>query len=345
MMEVSPNSPVRYTKGGSWIASIPGLVCTHCFTIFTGQRATQKFCTNVCKHAAKSAHERRLWVEKKCASCAATFHAHPGNLKDTCSKTCAKAWVAEKNRRRRERTCVQCGEAFLLAKAGKDRKVCSKACLRSLVSAARTGLKQSAETIALRKASIEARYAIPENAAKRRATNQATMAKLWADPEFAAASSVASSERMIRRHTDPEFLARKSVRSSCVMKQNWKLHRENYVRLGVERYARDLDAGLGLNSETAKRRKLEACTWIMTEAQAALHCETQYNELFRLAMERNRNEHPFNGQIPSDDYYDYCRMIGTMTVNAPECRDMADSFMSKAIPRFAAIWQANKVAA
>ncbi len=123
------------------------------------------------------------------------------------------------------------------------------------------------------------------------------------------------------------------------MKANWEKHREAFTQQSIERYARMKAEGSGLLSEQAEARKREAAAWIMKKAARALHAETNYNEVYAEAQARIREEQPFNH---SDDYYEYLKWLGHETVNSPECRELADSFMSDAIPRFASAWRKKR---
>jgi hypothetical protein len=124
------------------------------------------------------------------------------------------------------------------------------------------------------------------------------------------------------------------------MKATWGKHRELFTAAAVERYA----SGVGINSDEGKAKKAAACKWIMTQAQEALHTETDYNLVYTEVQARLRREMPYDGPQEGSDYMEYLRKLGLATVSSPECRSIADAFLSEAIPRFAAEWKKRRAA-
>lgn len=199
--------------------------------------------------------------------------------------------------------------------------------------------KVSPETRAKQSAAMKRKYANPEFAARHAETMRKVISEWHSDPKNAAAFAKRSSERMKRRHADPEWQKVRNARSSRVMKQNWENNRDLFVQQSIDRYQRMKETGTGIVSEQAESRKRKANAWIMKKASRALHSETNYNEVYAEVQERIRNEQPFD---PKGDYYEYLKWLGSQVVNSPECRQIADTFLSKAIPRFAKEWQQRK---
>lgn len=199
---------------------------------------------------------------------------------------------------------------------------------------------RSAEANAKMAATMRARFADPEYRAMHKARSAAAIKKWHSNPENAAKFAQRSSERMKKRHAEGNWKAEggRAGLSSRGVKKALNTHKEMYRKMAKDRYA----AGLGLNSDTAKSAKVAAGKWIMKAAHAALHLETNYDELYRDAQLRLRREMPYDGPSDCADYYEYIKKLGTATVNSPECRKVADDFMRVAIPRFAKKWQAQK---
>lgn len=200
---------------------------------------------------------------------------------------------------------------------------------------------RSAEANAKAAASIRARYQDPEFRARLKEATAEARKKWFSIPENAAAFAKQSSDRMKKRHDEGNWKAEggRSGISSRAIKKALETHKEMYRQVAKDRY----DAGLGINSEESKSSKAAASKWIMKAANDALHAETDYDEAYREAHLRLRREMPYDGPGGDADYYDYCKRLGTAVVNSPECRKIADEFMSLAIPRFAKIWQERKV--
>lgn len=223
-------------------------------------------------------------------------------------------------------TCEACEKPFTSRKPpSKAPKNCSKECAK-----------------ASRNSKAAAAWRV-EGARERRSKAQTEgIAKAMSDPVKAAHRSAISSAHMKRLHADPAFQKRRDDRSSRVMLANWGKYRDQFLAQASARYARFLEAGVGICSEVAKGRKAEASMWIMKRANQFLHTETDYNTVFTDAVRRLRRENPYDGPLEGSDYLDYCRMIGIAVTSSPECRDLADTFMSGAIPRAAAEWNAKK---
>lgn len=245
------------------------------------------------------------------------------------------------SREKRQRVCVICGTHFMVRAVGRVGKSCSAPCLSELRARLKRGTKQSAETVAKRSNSLKAVRSDPERNAKW--TDAATQGlRRWhADPANAEAFATLSSERMKRRHTDPEWQKVRDARSSRTLKAVWETHREQFIAASIDRYAR----GIGLNSEEANAKRDEAHRWIMKKAQEALHTETDYNLVFADAQARLRREMPYDGPLEGSDYMEYLGKIGRATASSPECRQLSDTFMSEALPRFAAEWRRRKAVA
>ena len=200
------------------------------------------------------------------------------------------------------------------------------------------GRKQSPETIAKRAASIAAwRAANPEANAARQAKCAAKLKAFTKTPEFAAQSS----ERMKRRHADPEWQKVRDARSSRTMKANWQKHRDAFTAAAVERYGRNIALGVGINSSEVEARKRIASKWIMTNAMAALHAETDFDEVWNDVLARLRREIPYDGPLEGSDYMDYLAKLGKLVTADPAIRELSDGFMATAIPRFAEQWNAQ----
>jgi len=199
---------------------------------------------------------------------------------------------------------------------------------------------RSAEANARAAASLRARFADPEYRKQHQEKSKAGRQKWLSIPENAAAHAMRSSERMKKRHAEGNWKAEggRSGISSRAIKKVLETHKEMYRQLATDRYA----AGVGINSEESKAAKANASKWIMKAANDALHSETNYNDVYREVHLRLRREMPYDGPSDSADYYEYCKKLGTAVVSSPECREVADSFMRTAIPRFAKEWQERK---
>jgi len=147
---------------------------------------------------------------------------------------------------------------------------------------------------------------------------------------------------MKRRHADPEWQKVRDKRSSATMKTTWETRREQFTVQAAERYLRHEEAGTGINSPDAKRRKAIAVQWIMKKAQEAFHAETEYNAVYAEVQARLRREMPYDGPQEGSDYMDYLQMLGRAVTCSPECRTIADTFLSEAISRFAKAWNARR---
>lgn len=240
---------------------------------------------------------------------------------------------------KRQRVCRVCGAQFVVRSADRLGASCSPPCRKEVNRLAQTGRVQSEETKAKRSASMKQTMSDPVRKEARSASARAALSKLWDDPEFRARRSQASSERMRQRHADPAWQRIRDERSSRVMKANWEKHRDIFTQQALDRYERGV---CSLNQGEAEERKRAAAKWIMTQAQASLHSETNYDEVFRNVQARIRSEHPFYGDTESRDYYEYCQKIGKMVTSHPECRAIADQHLGIAITRFSAQWQAKK---
>ena len=185
-----------------------------------------------------------------------------------------------------------------------------------------------------------AKFNDPEYRAMHKARSAAANKKWHSNPENAAKFAQRSSEQMKKRHAEGNWKAEggRAGISSRGIRKALDTHKEMYRKMAKDRY----DAGLGINSDTAKSAKAAAGKWIMKAALAALHSETNYNEVYREEHLRLRREMPYNGPSDGADYHEYIKKLGTATVNSPECRKVADDFMRVAIPRFAKKWHEQK---
>jgi len=66
-------------------------------------------------------------IRKICKECGREFFSK-GNKTKLCSKKCAIAYTAKKNRKGKILTCLNCGKKFYAPKYNLDRKFCSKKC-------------------------------------------------------------------------------------------------------------------------------------------------------------------------------------------------------------------------
>jgi hypothetical protein len=319
-----------------WRPSIPGQICTHCGVTYTAHKKGQTFCGKSCSQSYRAAERARLThTERTCPHCKTKWRARAKNPSNYCSKKCLRA----DQEAARQRDCIICGASFTLRKAGSPAKTCSETCRSELQASVQSGRKHSPETIAKRAAAVKAALADPEVRKRQTEATRAARARWLANPDNAARFAHEASERMKRRHADPEWQTVRDARSSRVMKGNWEKHRDAFTAISVERYAR----GEGIASEEAKARKAVASKWIMKRAQEALHAETDYNLVYAEVQAELRNAHPYDPN--TDDYYEYCKKLGTLVVSDPRCMSIANSFLATAIPHYAAEWQKRKATA
>jgi len=208
----------------------------------------------------------------------------------------------------------------------------------------RTGTKQTAETKAKRSQSLRRTRADPERNASWIAAANAGIAKWHADPANALAHATRASDRMRKRHADPEWQKVRDERSSRTMKATWEKHRARFIAMSAERYVRQLETGTGINSPEAIGRKNAAAKWIMKKAQEAMHAETDYDATYAEVQARLRREMPYDGPQDGSEYMDYLQKLGRAVVSSAECREISDTFMSKAIPHFAKQYRERKAA-
>ena len=329
---------VSYTANGNWRPTIPNQTCGHCGVTYTAHSKGQQFCTNECKGAA-----RRTRTKQACEICGAGFDSTPGVERKTCSRKCGYALIRKRSAENRRKHCVVCQQEFVARQI--TIKTCSAACRSEHQGNLKRGVAQSAETVAKRSAAMKAVRADPVKNAEWNAAAQAALVRYRADPANAEKISKRSSEHMARLHQDPEFQARRDERSSRTMKANWEKHRDLYLEKAYERSAQDQANGTGIWSEDAIARKNAASKWIMKKSAEAMRLETDYNEVYATVQARLRAEMPYDGPQDGSEYMDYLQRLGTAVVSSPECREIADRFMSEAIPRFAKAWRERKVLA
>lgn len=245
-----------------------------------------------------------------------------------------KHFTPEQRLRKRQRVCVSCGAEFLAVSAKSPAKHCSKDCRYEraihMERRKRVCIECGNEFVGP-PPSVPQNYCSTPCRMKAQSRNRTGWKQTTETIEKRRASTLANL-------ADPEYKARwlKSVRDGMA---KWMENPDNAASFSATRSA-TVKAYYQDTERSAAHRAM--MSWIMKAAAKALRTETNYVELFTEALARLRGEHPFNGQIPSEDYYEYCRMIGTMVVNSPECRTLADSFMTTALPRFTAEWQAAK---
>lgn len=244
-------------------------------------------------------------------------------------------WIKEASRQKRKRVCEVCGAEFMVKNVSVKGVACSAPCLSEVRARRSLGRKASPETRAKQSRGIKAYYRSPEGREHKTASAERLKA-LRNAPAMAEKLAAQASDRMKRLHADPEWRAVRDERSSRTMKRNWETHRERFTEYARLRYQ---EPG-GLNTPDANAKRDAAWRWILTKAQAAMHAETNYDETFARVQDVLRRENPY---LPgSEDYYDYLKTLGTAVASHPDCRAIADSFMSDAIPRFAAEWKRRK---
>ncbi len=245
-----------------------------------------------------------------------------------------KHFTPDERLKKRQRVCVCCGAQFLSVEARSPAKHCSKDCrygrAANLESRKRVCVECGAEFVGPPPSKPQ-KYCSSPCRGKAQSRERTGWKQTTQTIEKRRAKTLANL-------ADPEFRSR-WLKSVCDGMAKWMDNPDNAHSLSAKRSA-NLKAYYQDAERSAERRSMSS--WVMKAAGKALRTETNYPELFAAAQARLRAEHPFNGQIPSDDYYEYCRMLGTLTVNSPECRALADSFMSDAIPRFTAEWQSKK---
>ena len=96
---------------------------------------------------------------------------------------------------------------------------------------------------------------------------------------------------------------------------------------------------MGICSDEVKVRNANAAKWVMKKARAAMEAETDFIALWTDTLERLRRETPYDGPSDCSDYFDYQRRIGKAMLSDPALREIQDSFMKHAIPRFYAEWR------
>ena len=321
-----------------WTANVPGQVCEWCSFTYTALKYGQRFCSKGC--STKATQARRFaalgYTDRACPTCEKVWRGPPSNPSRFCSRACLRADYA--NRKLRE--CTVCLKPYEVAKAGRKGVACSPECLSEHIRRRQLGRDQSPEAKAKRSAAMKERWADPAFAQRQAEAAREAMARWHADPVNAAAFAQRSSDRMKRRHQEPEFQARRNERSRRVMKDNWRKYRDEWTAAAAERYERMAAEGTGLRSDEAEAKKVAAAKWILKQANAAMREETNYNEVYAEVQARIRAEQPFNG--PEEDYFDYLKWLGHEVVTSAECREIAETYLSAAIPRFSAQWRRHK---
>lgn len=234
-----------------------------------------------------------------------------------------------------DRTCLICGTSFLVKKACRTGKACSKLCRSKLFSKIASDRKASQATKDKMSASQKRLNSDPVYRDRRSAAARDGLRSWLSDEDNAKKFSKASSDRMRMRHADPEWQKIRNARSSETLKKTWQAYRETFIENAKVRYAE----GLGLNSLNSIVNKKHACEWIMQKCQDELHQETNCDEVFAEAQERARRDFPYDGK---SDYMEYMSKIGKMTVSDPEYRELVDNFMKIAIPKFSKEWNKKK---
>ena len=245
-----------------------------------------------------------------------------------------KHFTPEERLKKRQRVCVCCGVQFLAVSAKSPAKHCSKDCRYERVLnferrkrvCAECGVKFVGPS-----PSVPQKYCSTHCRMKVQSRERTGWKQTAQTIEKRRASTLANL-------SDKEYKSRwlKSIQDGMA---KWMENQDNAAALSATRSA-TVKAYYQDTERSAKHRAMNS--WIMKAAGNALRTETEYTELFTATQARLRAEHPYNGQIPSADYYEYCRMLGTLVVNSPECRALSDSFMREAIPRFTAEWHTKK---
>ncbi|CAB5222761.1 hypothetical protein UFOVP368_31 [uncultured Caudovirales phage] len=113
---------VRYSVGGHWTPTIPGVICQQCGCSFTAHSKTQRYCSRQCVGAARMA--ARNMTERTCPTCEKVWLGWPKNPSRYCSKDCMYEGMGWS--KRDDRDCAHCGTAFHPNRD--DRSYCSRAC-------------------------------------------------------------------------------------------------------------------------------------------------------------------------------------------------------------------------
>jgi hypothetical protein len=243
-----------------------------------------------------------------------------------------------------KKVCEWCKSEFdapIPKRNRQPRRFCSGSCQSRFTGKERRGVPLSAETRQKMSQSQRRIQGDPEWQERRQAAAKEGFERWKADPASAgkrADLARQSSERMKKRHQDPEFQKRRNARSSRVMKENWNRFRDKFIQDAIRKY----HSGKTIGTPEAEAKKRAAAKWIMTQAQAALHTETDYDATYAEVQRRIRLQNPYTGPENSADYFDYLRWLGREVTTSPECRAIADGFLSKAIPRFADEWNRQK---
>lgn len=303
--------------------SFPGQICAHCGMTFTAHRVGQRYCGKSCSALATA--RRKVKVQAKCRGCGKGLEHWPSVTRSFCSRACLSASYV------RERTCVVCAAPFI---SKKERATCSKKCLAETRRACASGRKHTPETRNRRSAALKVAWSSPAASNWRDAIG-AGVRNWHSKPENARAAAHRASERMRLRHADPNWQRVRDERSSRVMLDNWRRHRERFVRQSVERYRQMVEGGWGLCSEDAKTKRRDFAKRLMKIAQAELRACTEIDEKMSELHHRLRREMPYDGPQTESDYLDYLQKLCRAITTHPEYREMADAFMAEAIPRIA----------
>lgn len=323
---------VKYSKSGHWQPTIPDQTCQQCAGTFTAHSYGQKFCSNQCKFDSKKVAR----VSANCAHCGGVFERRITDKDLTCSKECRYARLRKPESFKR--VCAVCRTGFTVSRSSFKGITCSSTCLSAYQSRMRTGQKDTVETKAKKSAALKKAWADPDRAAEWRKAAAEGISAWHGNPENAEAFAERSSARMKARHCDPEFQARRDVRSSETMKKNWERYRELYEAQSVDRYLQMRENQTGLCSPEAMRKRDERAKWVLTKAQEALHAETDYDATYAEVQARLREESPYDAVEWGGDYMGYLQDLGRKVVSSPECRGIADPFLSAAFSRFSEEW-------
>lgn len=246
--------------------------------------------------------------------------------------------IRQKSIEKRKRVCRICGKEFLVRSADRVGAACSKPCLSEVNRNNALGRKHSAETRAkMSKGQRLWMEANPEAAAKRAAQGRESLLAWNATEEKARIAS----ERMKCLHQDPKFQKRRDARSSQTLKRTWAARREHMLKLTLDRSKKQQEAGTGIFSEESEQRKRRAAKWILSRAHEALCNETEFTTVMSRMQKHFRAEFPFLGG-DQEDYFEYLKEIDRMVLHSPEVRELVDSFMSEAVPRFSKEWRDGK---
>lgn len=126
------------------------------------------------------------------------------------------------------------------------------------------------------------------------------------------------------RITNPEWEVRRREAASAACQT------DEYREAALQRYISMLNNGTGICSDSVRDFTAKRAKWVLKKAREVLENETEFCELWRVTLERLRQENPYDG----GDYTEYARAIGKALTQDKTIRDYQDNFFRKAIPLF-----------